>query len=75
MCALRFSNHSITWFKSYFSDKSFRVNIENKYSFIAKRDCGVPQGSILGPLLFILYVNAINQAVDCDLFLYQMTPV
>ena len=32
--------------------------------------CGIPQGSILGSLLFLLYVNDMPQTVKCDLFLY-----
>ena len=70
MASLGFSNHSIKWFQSYLSDRSFRVNIKSKYSSTAKIERGVPQGSILGPLLFLLYVNDMKQAVDCDLFLY-----
>ena len=46
------------------------MNIKNKYFSTAKIECGVPQGSILEPLLFLSYVNDMKQAVNCDLFLY-----
>ena len=69
MASLVFSNHSILWFQSYLFDRSFRVNIKSKYSSSAKIECEVPQGSILGSLLFLLYINDIKQAVNCDLFL------
>ena len=65
-----FSCQSIRWFESYLSTRRFQVNIKNKYSNVANINCGVPQGSILGPLLFLLYVNDMPQAVDGELFLY-----
>ena len=48
----------------------FRVNLENYYSNPSNITCGVPQGSILGPLLFLLYVNDMPQTVKSNLFLY-----
>ena len=58
------------WFECYLSKRMFSVHVENSFSYKAIIICGVPQRSILGPLLFLLYVNDMVQAVNCDLLLY-----
>ena len=68
--AVGFSNDTICWFKSYLSNQLFKVNLGNCYSDSSNITCGVPQGSILGPLLFLIYVNDMPQAVKTNLFLY-----
>ena len=60
----------ISWFESYFSGRTFKVYIDKKFSDPGNLTCSVPQGSILGPFLFLLYVIDMPQAVKCDLFLY-----
>ena len=46
------------------------MNIESDYSNLGNLNRGVPHGSVLGPLIFLIYVNDIPQSVDCDLLLY-----
>ena len=65
-----FSDHTVKWFQSYLSNRKFMVNLENSFSKVSSISCGVPQGSILGPLLFLIYVNDMPMAATCDLFLY-----
>ena len=67
---LGFSRKVIDWYKSYLSCRKFHVNIHGKFSTSVDLRCGVPQGSIIEPLLFLLYVNNMPQAIGCDLFLY-----
>ena len=70
MGCIGFSEKLISWFESYLSGKTFKVNIDRKFSDPGNLTCNIPQGSILGPLLFLLYLNDMPQAVKCDLFLY-----
>ena len=51
------------WFKSYLSNHNQYVSINGYESGLATLNCGVPQGSVLGLLLFLLYINDLNQAI------------
>ncbi|CAB4005945.1 Hypothetical predicted protein, partial [Paramuricea clavata] len=67
------TDNILTWFKSYLSGRQQRVLVNGEISETRSVSSGVPQGSILGPLLFLMYINDLSKsitspAVDVSLF-------
>ena len=58
----------LEWFSSYLKERKQYVKIGNNESSKKTITCGIPQGSTLGPLLFLLYINDLPNCSDKLLF-------
>jgi len=54
---------ALAWFKSYLSDRTHSVSIRGARSVTRSLSCGVPQGSVLGPILCLLYTSPLRDIV------------
>jgi len=71
LCFLGFLDAAVFWFKAYLTNRTKSVNVHGVFSDPQSIQFGVPQSSILGPLLFIVYINNLQSVVqNCDVQLY-----
>ena len=68
--SLRIKGNLLLWVKSYLSGRKQRVVINGKQSTVLELKAGVPQGSILGPLFFLIFINDIVNDIGCRFKLF-----
>jgi hypothetical protein len=66
--SLGFEPTAINWFRNYLLDREQHVDLDGTLSDMEKVNLGVPQGSILGPILFLLYINDVNKSETGAIF-------
>ena len=56
----------IKWIESFLVDRTMQVRVHGAYSRVHEVSSGVPQGSVLGPVLFLIYVNHVVSNISCQ---------
>ena len=69
LCKLNYygiRGHLFTWLQSFLNDLLQQVVVKGCFSSPSKVSSGVPQGLVLGPTLFLLYINGISEGIQTD---------
>ena len=64
LSALGFSTESLKWFSSFLQDRTQCVRVNGSLSSVAYLKSGIPQGTVLGPVLFLSFINDLPSVVE-----------
>ena len=63
-CKFGISDNAIKWVNSYLSPRSCKVNIQNSYTSARQLNFSIPQGSEVGPVLYLAYASTLEEIIQ-----------